>query len=138
MKKIISIISVTVLLILCSALSGCSSEPYTSSYNAVGLVQTYDDSSAIMSFSEFQGVKVYKLRFEDSFSKSLIYKLRLETGSATIYYDTDGTKKELVSLRAGDRVDEKLSDLTCSSMYIIVETSEKCMNGKFSFETKVL
>ncbi len=138
MKKNIPIISAAVLLICCLFLSGCSSEPYTSSYNAKGLTQSHDDHSATMSFAEFQGVKVFKLKFEDSFSKSLLYKLKLETGSATIYYDTDGTKKELVSLKAGSVFDEKLSDLTCSSMYIIVEANERCLNGKFSFETKVL
>lgn len=138
MKNKVFILSAAVLLICCLFLSGCSSEPYTSSYNAKGLAQTNDDHSATMSFAEFQGVKVFKLKFDDSFSKSLVYNLRLETGNAAIYYDTDGVKKELVSLDSGDRAEDRLRDLTCSSMYIIVETNGKCMNGNFSFETKVL
>lgn len=138
MKNKVFILSAAVLLICCLFLSGCSSEPYTSSYNAKGLTQSNTDSAASMSYSEFQGVKVFKLKFDDSFSKSLIYNLRVETGKVTVYYDTDGSKKTLATLKSGDRVDEKLRDLTCSSMYIIVESTEKSLNGNFSFETKVL
>ncbi|MBP3857740.1 MAG: hypothetical protein IK990_19225 [Ruminiclostridium sp.] len=138
MKKIRFRALAALLLVCCLFLAGCGSTGYTSSYNAVGFVHNNTDSKADMSFAEFQGTKVFELKFAESFSKSLIYSLRLETGNATIYYDTDGTKQELVKLSSGDRIDDKLKDLTCESMYIIVETDGKCLNGNFSFETKVL
>lgn len=139
MKKNFYIVLTSVMLVFCMFLAGCSSAPYTSSYNAVGLVQSYNDVSASMSFSEFAGTMVYELKFNDSFSKSLLYDLRLETGSATIYYDTDGDKIKLASIKSGDILkDQKLKDLTCESMYIIIETDGKCLNGKFEFKEKVL
>ncbi|MBQ9483308.1 MAG: hypothetical protein IJU82_03875 [Ruminiclostridium sp.] len=136
MKKKASLISAAILLICCLFLAGCSSDTYTSSYKAVGLTQTYDDDSAEMTFSEFQGTKVYKLKFSGKNDKTLKYNLKLEVGSATIYYDTEGKKKELVSLKSGDRVEDKFKDITYDSIYIIIETNEKCLNGAFSFETK--
>ena len=138
MKTRVFVIFAATLLVCCLLLSGCSSEPYTSSYNAKGLVQTNTDSEATISFSEFQGVKVFKLKFNNGNTKSLVYSLRLEVGSAKIYYDTDGRKTELVSLKAGDSINENLKNLSCESMYIIIETGEKCLNGNFSFKAKVL
>ena len=137
MKKTVSLISAALLLICCMLLSGCG-DPYTSSYKAVGFAHSSTDANASMSFSEFQGTKVFKLHFPDSFDKSLKYTLKLEAGSATVYYDTDGTKNTLATLTANSKVDDTLKDLTCESMYIIVETSEKCLNGDFKFEVKVL
>lgn len=137
MKRKITLISAAVLLVCCLILGGCG-DTYTSSYKAVGFTQSNEWNKASMSFSEFSGTKVFTLEFQDSFSKSMIYSLKLETGSATVYYDTDGTKTKLVTVKSGDRINETLKDLTCKSMYIIVEASEKCLNGDFKFETKVL
>jgi hypothetical protein len=138
MKKAISLLLAAALIVCCFSLAGCSSDKYTSSYNAVGFVHSNTDTSADMSFSEFQGVKVFKVNFRDGYSKSLIYKLKLEAGDVTVYYDANGTKETLASVSPGKSVNSKLKDLSCDSMYIIVESKEKSLNGSFSFEVKVI
>ncbi len=138
MKKTVSLFLASVLTLCCLFIGGCSSDKYTSSYNAVGLAQTNNDSSCSMSFSEFQGVKVFQINFKAGNSKSLIYKLSVEVGKATVYYDTNGEKKVLATVAPGQSIYSELEKLNCSSMYIIVETSDKCLNGNFSFEAKVL
>ena len=138
MKKTVTLFLTAVLMLCSLSLCGCSSDGYTSSYNAKSFVQSSSDNAASMSFTEFQGVKVFQINFKDGYSKSLLYNIRLEVGTATVYYDTDGEKKELTTVTAGKSVNSSLENLTCSSMYIIVETSEKCLNGNFSFEAKVL
>ncbi|MBR5090970.1 MAG: hypothetical protein IK093_16200 [Ruminiclostridium sp.] len=137
MKKNFCLLFTAVLLVCCFFAAGCSSG-YTSSYKAVGFVHTETDELGSMSFAEFEGVKVFELKFKDSFDKSLLYTLKLETGSATIYYDTNGDKVKLTSVKAGDKIDDKLKDLKCETMYIIVETNEKCLNGSFEFKAKTL
>ena len=138
MKKALSLLLITALIVSCFSLAGCSSDKYTSSYNAVGLVHTNTDTSASMSFSEFQGVKVFKVSVKEGYSRSLIYKMKLEAGEVTVYYDADGTKETLASVRPGKPVNSKLKDLKCDSMYIIVESKEKSLSGDFSFEVKVI
>lgn len=138
MKKTVSLFLTAIMILCCLPLCGCSSNGYTSSYNAVGFAHSNTDAAASMSFSEFQGTKVFQIHFKDGISKSLKYSLRLEVGNAKIYYDTDGEKKELASITSGKSVNSSLENLNCSSMYIIVETSEKCLNGNFSFEAYVI
>ena len=58
---------------------------------------------------------------------------KLGTGSAVVYYD-DGEKKELFSLGAGEELDSVFGPFANETVYIIVETSEKCQDGEFRFD----
>ena len=63
----------------------------------------------------------------------LKYTGTLAKGSATVYYDNDGTKKELFSVSAGEDVDSSFEALEKGTLYIIIETDGTAEGGDFSF-----
>ena len=134
MKKKIKITLVTLLVLAMVGLAGCSG--YSSSYVATLLVTTNDSDSARMSFGTFKGTKSFSMRFDDKSDKVLSYKAKLGSGSATIYYDTDGNKKELVKLTAGSEVEDSIPNFEKGQIIVIFETSEECKDGDISFELK--
>jgi len=87
-----------------------------------------------MSFFEFEGQFVFKLKCDSEKQAQIRYIGKLEEGSLTVYYDCGGSKKELFSLRSGDVIQASGGDLPKDRIYIIVETSEKCKNGEVAFE----
>lgn len=129
MKKIATVMIAAVLCVMCFA--GC--DKYTSKYNAVGFVHSNDPDSASMSFSEFEGTMVFKLESKGSKSK-LRYSAKLEKGSAKISYDCDGTKKGLYTVKEGEKTKATANGLEGETIYIIIETNQKCVNGEMSFE----
>ena len=130
MKKLFSILLVFCLL---AGFAGCSA--YRSHYKAVGFVHSNTPGSAFMSFYEFEGTNVFTLKCKNAGGK-LKYSAKLETGAIKVYYDTDGSKKELFSVGAGDEISSSLDLASAGKTYIIVETDGKCMNGDFQFDTE--
>ena len=126
MRKIV-ILLVSAILIL--SLTGCGK--YTSSYKAVGFVHANDSDSAFMNFYSFEGRMVFKLK--SSGEGDLKYMAKLESGSATVYYDFYGTKEELFSISAGEELDAHGGYVESGTVYIIVETDGPCQNGDFQF-----
>ena len=120
------------MLLLTFCLGGCSH--YFSHYYAVGLVCSNASDSAWMSFVEFEGNKEFKLKCKSSNQAEIVYSGKIEAGSLTVYYDCGGTKAELFSLQAGEDIQSAGGYLPEDTIYIIVETSEKCRNGNLSFE----
>ena len=128
MKKLIPVLVLILLALTC--LVGCSK--YTSRYSAVLLISTGTSKSGSINFTTFSGTKVFKLKS----SGQLNYSAELGTGNATVYYDCSGTKTELFSIGAGQKVGPSSIAVTPGTVYVIVETAEKCQNGKFSFDVK--
>lgn len=120
--------AVTALLLL--LLSGCR---YVSHYKATAFVHTNTAKNASMSFSSFEGSMVFKLKC-DSADEKINYSAKLENGSATVFYDCNGTKTELFSVNPGDNISEIGGILQTGTVYIIVETSEVCKDGYFNFD----
>ena len=120
------------MLFVAFSLTGCSK--YSSHYNAVLHAHSNDSDSAWTSFLELEGTEVFKLKCESDKTARIQYSGKLETGSLTVYYDCGGTKAELFSVESGDEIKECSDELTADTVYIIIETSEKCQNGNFSFE----
>ena len=98
MKKIF-ILALSALLLI--SLAGCGK--YSSSYKAVAFVHSNESDSAFMSFSSFEGRMVFKLK--SSAEGDLKYTAKLESGSATVYYDFYGTKDELFKISGGEEID---------------------------------
>ncbi|MBR6402146.1 MAG: hypothetical protein IKS48_02025 [Eubacterium sp.] len=96
-------------------------------------VYTNDSDSASLSFSTFEGTKSSKLNSKES-GNSLKYTGKLGKGAATIYYDDDGTRKELFTIKGGETVDSKIEGLDKGKLYIIFESDGKCEEGSFKFE----
>lgn len=105
---------------------------YTSSYKATILVTTNHSDEASMSFSTFTGTKVFKVKSGDD-GTVLKCKASLSEGSATVYYDYDGTKRELCTLNSGEAFNESIDIEANSTIYIIVETNGKAEEGRFEF-----
>lgn len=130
MKRIVLI--AFAMLFLSFSLVGCGK--YSSHYNTVGHVYSNDSDSAWMSFIEFEGSEVFKLKCNGYNQAIIKYSGELESGSLTVYYDCGGEKQELFSLHSGDDIQGSGGDLPEDTVYIIIETSEKCYNGSLSFD----
>ena len=126
MKKIV-ILLVSAMLAL--SLTGCGK--YVSSYKALGFVHSNDLSSAYMNFYTFEGRMVFKLK--SSGEGDLKYSAKLESGSATVYYDYLGTKSKLFSVSGGEELASYGGYVDTGTVYIIVETEGECRNGVFQF-----
>ena len=129
MKKTLSAFALGMALLFC--LSGCGK--YTSHYNATAFVHSNESDSAFMSFWKFEGTMVFKLKCKSA-DEALAWSAKLETGSATIFYDCGDGKTELCALNAGDDLQDVLDELTPGTVYIIVETDGKCETGNFDFK----
>lgn len=126
MKKVFTVIVAAVLLL---SFAGCGR--YSSSYKAVAFVHSNESISAFMNFYSFDGRMVFKLK--SAGEGDLKYSAKLETGSATVYYDYYGTKTELFSIDSGDEIDSHGGYIESGTVYVIVETNGECRNGEFRF-----
>ena len=121
---------ILIMMVLCFSLTGCNK--YTSHGVATVMIQNNTSDKATVSFSSLDGTDVYKLKVKDT-SDVLKYSGKLDNGSATVYYDNDGTKKELFTVGADEKVDSSLEALEKGTLYIIIETDGKAEGGDFSF-----
>ena len=126
MKKIV-ILLVSAMLAL--SLAGCGK--YVSSYKALGFVHSNRSDSAFMSFASFEGRMVFRLK--SSGEGDLKYSARLESGSATVYYDFYGDRQELFSISGGEEADSRGGYVEAGTVTVIVETDGSCQNGEFRF-----
>ena len=122
----------SVIFILLLMMTGCGK--YASSYKAIGFVHSNSSDAAEMSFYSFNGRMVFKLK--SSGEGDLKYTGKLESGTATVYYDYYGSKSELFTIRSGEEYDSRGGYVESGTVYIIVETDGECMNGSFSFHTE--
>ena len=122
-------IALTVLVITLLSLTGCST--YKSHYKAVGFVHSNESASSYMSFYSFDGRMVFKMK--STGEGDLTYSAKLESGSATVYYDYYGTKTELFSVSAGEEISSHGGYVEAGTVYVIVETDGECKNGDFQF-----
>lgn len=126
MKKIIAVTLAGIPLLLSA---GCGR--YTSRYNAVGFVHSNESTAAFMTFYSFDGRMVFKMK--SAGEGDLTYTAKLESGSARVYYDYYGSKTELFSVNAGEEIQSHGGYVEAGTVYVIVETDEKCQNGDFHF-----
>lgn len=132
MRKTVFFLLLALMLLLC--LTGCSR--YSSHYSAMILVHSNTTDSSYMSFSSFNGTKTFKMNCKSASGGLLEYSAKLESGSATVYYDHDGNKTELFSIRGGEEIGSTAVPVSQGPVYVIVETNEKCKEGKFDFNLK--
>ncbi|MBP5162783.1 MAG: hypothetical protein ILP16_07390 [Spirochaetales bacterium] len=132
MKKTVFSLLLTLMLLVC--LTGCAR--YSSHYSALMLVSSNTSQSSYMSFSSFNGVRSFKMNCKSAYGGLLEYSAKLETGSATVYYDHDGKKTELFTIRGGEEVKSTTVPVSQGPVYVIVETDEKCKDGGFDFALK--
>ena len=120
MKKVIQrILLLMTAVVLCMSLTGCGE--YTSSYSATVLITSNTSKKMSVEFSSLKGKMVHKLKYTAS----------LKSGTATVYYDIDGTREELFTIHGGETADSSLGNLAKGKIYIIIETEGKCEGGFF-------
>ncbi len=113
-------------------LTGCAK--YTSSYSAVGFVHNNSSDSAFMDFYKFEGTMVFSLDYGEG--SRLVYSGKLESGTARIFYDSNGSKEKLFTLESGNEISSEMFLYGEETLYIIVETEDGCENGSLKFEVK--
>ena len=64
------------------------------------------------------------------------YSAKLGEGSATVFYDSNGTKTELFSISGGQEIHSSTIAVNPGTVYVIVQTDGKCKDGRFSFDVK--
>ena len=130
MKKIVSVI-----LLLTLILTFCSCGRYVSSYSAVGLIRSQTSHSCEASFYSLKGQLVFKIKSPSSEEIcELQCDAKAEEGEITVYYDVDGTKQDLVRVKAGEAIDDFDTYVEGGkTVYIIIEAADKS-RGKISVE----
>ncbi|MCR5484567.1 MAG: hypothetical protein K6F09_03135 [Clostridiales bacterium] len=129
-KKLIKkMISLTAAVITLLSMTSCSA--YKSRYKAVGFVHSNESASSFMSFYRFDGTMVFKMK--SAGEGDLTYSAKLESGSATVYYDYRGSKTELFSINAGEEIGSHGGYVEKGTVYVIVETNGECQNGDLKF-----
>lgn len=129
MKKSVTAV-IAAIMIICCVFSGCNK--YNSDYSAVGLVQNDTPKTASMRFISFKGIMVYQMKSEAG--ESLFYNASIEQGEINVYYDFDGNKNKLCTVREGKPIQSKLALPGEVTVFVIVEANEKCKNGDISFD----
>ena len=91
-----------------------------------------------MSFSDFEGTMVHTLKNDSDTEGRLRYSGKITTGELKIYIDDNQSKEEkrlLCTLRAGEELPETIYEpLNQGTVYVIVETSGSCEDGRLNFE----
>ncbi len=130
MKKLITFITVLSLM-----LTLCSCDKYTNSFYAIGLIRSNTSHSCETGFYSLEGQLVFKLKKSDVGAEGEIsYSIQVEEGEIKLYYDIYGVKEELVTVKAGESVEDKGGYVEGGKpVYIIIEATEKS-RGKVSVE----
>lgn len=128
MKKNLLLAILVAICLVC--LAGCSK--YTSHYSALMMVTTNTSKTASISFSSLDGTRAFKLKSDGH----LNFSAKLGEGSATVFYDSNGTKTELFTIRGGQEIEPSVITVNPGTVYVIVQTDGKCREGRFSFDVK--
>ncbi len=158
MKKRVWIAVAVVLLAI--GLAGCGK--YVSSYRAMALVRSTRPESASVSFSELEGTMAFRLKCrKGSGALQIFCSAKMESGSATVYCDSDGTKREWFTieagsdaatvyfysypdgarseglpLEAGEELKTPWHPVSPGTAYVVIETDGKCEEGSFRFDVE--
>ena len=128
-KKSLLLVSAVMLALSLGACNG-----YISSYAATMMVTSEHSDRASLSFWTFDGKKAFTLKNSAKTTGAVSYTAELKSGSATVYYDDNGTKTEWFTIGAGDKLSGSAKLDNNGKIYIIVETDGKCENGSFDFK----
>ena len=131
-KGVIAFVLMLSLVLLC----GCSG--YTKSYSATLLITSVHGDDASMEFHTFSGTYNFKLKRDGAREHTLDVEASLAEGEMNIYVGVGGEKDLLFTLRGGESCDKTIPlDSKYDNektIYVILETAEKCKKGDFEFE----
>ena len=114
---------------------GCTS--YTSHYKAFLLIQSSSKSEANVSFDQFEGQMVFKLKKATSGEGSIFCDASLKEGTVKValYSPLFNNESELFSLNSGESISEYRGYIESNQKYIIIlRSSSPAREGKFEFK----
>ena len=136
MKKIASVIIAVITLVLCFTLSACGNK-YVSNYSAMLMVRENTSDKASVSFDRFSGTLVMKLKNKSADEVFVDYEGTLREGNIKVYYDFNDEKLNLFDIETDGSANGKTETFTGNkTIYIIIESDDKCSDGSFSFVLK--
>ena len=134
MKKLIALF----LLLSLAIVLFCSCGRYVNSYAATILITSCMGDEASMKFDTFKGTYNFKLRRDGAVEHTLDLEASLDEGEMNIYIGVDGEKELLRTVKGGESYDERIKlDSKYDNektVYIILESTGKCVDGDFEFE----
>ena len=133
MKKACFVLAL--ILILCML---CSCGGYVKSYSATILITSGHGDEASMKFDTFKGSYNFKLKRDGAAQHTLDLDASLGEGEMNVYIGVGGEKELLLTVKDGDSYDEMITlpekyDNE-KTIYIILESVGKCIDGDFEFE----
>jgi len=127
MRKLITLFGIAPLL-----LSGC--KVYSSKYKALLLVTTNNGNSATMSFEEFEGTYVFKLKKQNKGESDIKFAASLESGKINVEYYAFNNESNLFTISGGETLNDHSGYIEHGyKVSIIVTAEEKAINGHLTF-----
>ena len=116
----------------------CSCGGYVKNYSATIMITSCHGDEASMEFDTFKGTYNFKLRRDGAAEHTLDFEASLAEGVMNVYIGVDGDKELLRTVKGGESYNETiaLDDKydNKKSIYIILESIGKCVDGDFEFE----
>ena len=115
----------------------CSCERYVNSYSAFLLITSGHGDEASMEFDTFKGSYNFKLKRDDTPEHTLDLDASLGEGAMNVHIGVGGKKELLLTVKGGESynktitLSEKYNNE--KTIYIILESAGKCVNGNFQF-----
>jgi len=133
MKRICSVLLPVLMFVIF-----CSCGRYVNSYFATILITSCQGDEASMKFDTFKGTYNFKLKRDDVAAHTLDFESNLAEGEMNIYIGVDGEKELLRTVKGGESCNETITlDRKYDNektIYIILESTDICVNGDFEFE----
>ncbi len=131
MKKIAAIF--LSILMLCSLFS-CSK--YRSSYSAIMLIKSEGRDGCEAEFHSLEGTLVLNSTVKSPDTDGKIhYEAELQDGEISVYYDIDGTKELLFTIKGGQKVDSIGGQVKKGDkVTFIIETNGTAKNGEIEID----
>ena len=112
------------------ALSLCSCHHY----KAFILITSNHGNNASMTFDEFEGEYVFKLKKKDAQEGPLVYQGTVETGSIDVTYKVNGEESLLFTVTNGESVrNQKGTFHKGDKVEILIKSNCKSLKGEFTF-----
>ena len=116
----------------------CSCGGYVKSYSATILITSGHGNEASMKFDTFKGSYNFKLKRDGAAEHTLDFGASLGEGEMNVYIGVGGEKELLLTVKGGETYDETITLAEKydneKTIYIILESVEKCIDGDFEFE----
>ena len=133
MKKVCFVLALILTLIML-----CSCGIYIKSYSSTFLITSCHGDEASIEFDTFNGTYNFKLKRDGNAEHTLDLEASLAEGEMNVYIGVNGEKELLRTVKGGASCDETIilngKYDNKKSVYIILESIGKCVDGDFEFE----